>query len=159
MGFWTQKPTTSEFHKNFTGCSPTSPPSYSVGIFQISQPPFPPEIHKGGWGRWIFGPKNRPPQNFSKILLDVLPHLPHHIQLEFFKYLNPPSPQKFPKGGGVDGFLDPKTDHLRISPKFYSTFLHISPIIISWNFSNISTPLPPRNSQRGVGYVKKMNKN
>jgi len=103
--------------------------------------------------------KNCPPQNFSKILLDLPPYLPHHIQLEFFKYLKPPSPQKFPKVGGVDGFLDPKTDHLRISPKFYSTFLHISPIIISWNFSNISTPLPPRNSQRGVGYVKKMNKN
>src|SRR6266496_1770574 len=101
MGFWTLKPTISEFHQNFTGPSSISPPSYSVGIFQISQPPFPPEIHKGGWGRWVFGPKNRPPQNFTKILLDVLPHLPHHIPLEFFKYLNSPSPQKFTKGGGV----------------------------------------------------------
>src|SRR6266581_1970911 len=101
MGFWTLKPTISEFHQNFTGRSPTSPPSYSVGIFQISQLPFPPEIHKGGWGRWVFGPKNRPPQNFSKILLDVLPHLPHHIPLEFFKYLNSSSPQTFSKWGGV----------------------------------------------------------
>src|SRR6266496_4399410 len=108
MGFWTLKPTISEFHQNFTGRSPTSPPSYSVGIFQISHLPF---------------------------------------------------PQKFTKGGGVDGFLDPKTDHLRISPKFYWMFSHISPIIFRWNFSNISTPLPPRNSQRGVGYVEKMTKN
>src|SRR6266496_1364660 len=91
---------TSEFHQNFTGRSPTSPPSYSVGIFQISQPPSPPQIHKGG---------------------------------------------------GVGGFLDPKTDHHRISRKVHWTFSHISPIIFRWNFFNISTPLPPTNSQRGWG--------
>src|SRR6266496_2352960 len=82
------------------------------------------------------------------------PTSPTSYSAEIFQISQPPSPQKFTKWGGVGGFLDPKTDHLRISPKFYWRFFHISPILFHWNFSNISPHLPPTPSQRGVGWVK-----
>src|SRR6266568_4874168 len=98
MGFWTLKPTISEFHQNLTGCSPTSPPSYSVGIFQISQPPFPPEIHKGGWGM-LKNDQKLTTSEFLKNFTGRSPTSPPSYSVGIFQISQPPFPPEIHKGG------------------------------------------------------------
>src|SRR6266496_1030797 len=98
MGFWTLKPTISEFHQNFTRPSSISPPSYSVGIFQISQPPSPQKFPKGG-GVCQKNEQKLTTSEFLKNFTGPSSISPPSYSVGIFQISQPPFPPEIPKGG------------------------------------------------------------